>query len=81
MSVQQCAYFCNDPKLEHEHTVKRIARFLLKTKDKGLIFHPNKTLRLTCYVDADWAGQWTKRSSMDPLSCHSRTEYVIKYAG
>ena len=81
MAVQQCARFCNDPKLEHEQAVKRIARYLLKTKDKGLIFRPDKSLGLECYVDADWAGTWKERSTMDPMSCHSRTGYVIKYAG
>ena len=33
--VQQCARFCNDPKQDHEEAVKRICRYLLKTKDKG----------------------------------------------
>jgi hypothetical protein len=81
MSVQQCARFCNDPRKCHEEAVKRICRYLLRTKDKGLILKPDPSRGLECFVDADWAGSWQHRSSHDPLSAHSRTGYVIMYAG
>lgn len=81
MAVQQCARFCNDPKLEHEEAVKRIGRYLLRTKDKGLNFRPDLSRGLECFVNADWAGSWQKRSAHDALSSHSRTGYVIIYAG
>jgi hypothetical protein len=47
----------------------------------GLILKPDKSKGLECYVDADWARSWHDRSSNDPLSAHSRTGYVIMYAG
>ena len=81
MAVQQCARFCNEPKLEHEQAVKRIGRYLLKTKDQGLKFRPDKLKGLECYVDADWAGSWKHGEDTDPQSCHSRTGYIIMYAG
>jgi hypothetical protein len=81
MPVQQCTRFCNEPKRDHEEAVKRICRYLLKTKDQGLILKPDKSRGLECFVDADWAGSWRDRSSNGPLSSHSRTGYVIKYAG
>ena len=81
MAVQQCARFCTDPKQDHEEAVKRICRYLLKTRDKGLILRPDKSKGLECFVDADWAGSWSYQSSMDPLSTHSRTGFVILYAG
>ena len=80
-AVQQCARFCNEPMQEHEEAVKRICRYLLKTKDKGMVFHPDKSRGLECYVDADFAGSWHNRSSHDPISSHSRTGYVICYGG
>ena len=80
-AVQQCARFCNKPNRDHEEAVKRIGRYLLSTKTQGLILHPDKSRGLECHVDADFAGTWTKHSSMDPLSCHSRTGFVISYAG
>ena len=76
-AVQQCARFCNDPKASHEEAVKHICCYLLKTQDKGLFLKPDKSRGLECYVDADQAGSWTKRSSHDPMSAKSRTGYVI----
>ena len=81
MATQQCARFCNKPSQEHEEAVKRICRYLLKTKEKGLVLRPDKSKGLECFVDADWAGSWKHRSSNDPLSSHSRTGYYITYAG
>ena len=81
MAVQQCARFCNKPQRQHEEAVKRICRYLLKEKNRGLIMRPDCSRGLECYVDADWAGSWQDRSSNDPLSSHSRTGYVILYAG
>jgi hypothetical protein len=80
MAVQQCARFCNDPHQQHEEAVKRICRYLLRTKDKGLIMKPDPSRGLECFVDADWAGSWQPRSSHDSLFAHSRTGYVIMYA-
>ncbi|MEM7283838.1 MAG: reverse transcriptase domain-containing protein, partial [Pseudomonadota bacterium] len=81
LAVQQCARFCNEPNQDHEEAVKRICRYLLKTKDRGLIMKPDKTRGLECFVDADWAGSWQERSSHDCLSAHSRTGFVIMFAG
>jgi hypothetical protein len=53
----------------------------LQTKDKGIVLKPDKSSGLECYVDADWAGSWQHRSSHNPLFAHSRTCYVIMYAG
>ena len=80
-AVQQCARFCTAPNREHEEAVKRICRYLLKTKQKGLTLRPNKAKGLECHVDADFAGAWSQHTSHDPLSCHSRTGFVISYAG
>ena len=58
MKVHQCARFNIDPKLSHERAVTRIGRYLLDTKDKGLIFKPDFSKGLECFVDADFAGGW-----------------------
>jgi len=80
-AVQQCARFSNDPRQSHEEAVKRICRYLVGTKDKGLVFRPDRSKGLECYVDADWAGSWHKDYSHDPTGAMSRTGYVISYAG
>ena len=32
-------------------------------------------------MDVDFAGAWSQHTSHDPLSCHSRTGFIISYAG
>ena len=41
MAVHQCARFNSDPKLSHERAVEKIGRYLLDTKDKGIIYKPD----------------------------------------
>jgi hypothetical protein len=81
MAVQQCARFCNNPQREHKEAVKCICRYLLKTKDNGMILKPDKSRGLECYADANWAGSWNDCSSNNPLSSHSHTGFVILDAG
>ena len=48
--------FCNNPGRDHEEAIKRICRYLLKTKSQGLTLRPDKSKGLECFVDADWVG-------------------------
>jgi len=81
-AVHQCARYQNDPKIPHGNAVKRICRYLLKTKDKGITFKPSGNLTdITAYVDADFCGAYEKASSEDPNGCRSRTGFVIFYSG
>ena len=81
MAVHQCARFSMNPKLTHERAVKRIGRYLLGTKDRGIIYKPNMMKGLECYVDADFAGGWAKADADNPDNVLSRTGYIITYAG
>ena len=56
VAVHQAARFCIDPKLSHERAVIRIGKYLIGTADKGIIFKPDKSKGLECFVDADFAG-------------------------
>ena len=67
-------------KLSHERAVKRIGRYLFGTKNKGIVFQPNSERGLECYVDADYAGGWSKVDAQNPENVLSRTGYVIFYA-
>jgi hypothetical protein len=80
-AVHQCARFSANPRLSHERAVKRIVRYLKKTRDKGIIMTPNKEKGIQCYVDADFAGGFSAETSEDPVSVFSRTGYVIYYYG
>jgi hypothetical protein len=79
-AVHQCACFCSDPRKPHYKAVKRIARYLALTRDKGLTLRPGDPA-MECYVDADFAGTWTKEYSDDSSTALSRTGFVINFAG
>ena len=51
------------------------------TISKGLILKPNNALDLQMYVDADFAGNWSKSESNDRDTARSRHGYVIMYHG
>jgi hypothetical protein len=73
----QCARYSHAPRRIHEVALKRIGRYLLHTKDKGLIMKPTDDLKIECYVDADFAGLWGSEDPNSPNSVKSRTGYVI----
>jgi hypothetical protein len=79
-AVHQCARFTHAPKASHAEAVKRIARYLVETKDKGLIFTPTPHIKLDCYVDADFAGLWGYEDDQDPVCVKSRTGFVFTIA-
>jgi hypothetical protein len=80
-AVHQCARHCVNPKVQHTAAVKRIGRYLLGTKDRGLIMKPNQ-VGMECWVDAAHASEWNNKSaSSDSSTARSRMGYVITYAG
>jgi len=76
-AVHQCARHCANPKIQHTASVKRIGRYLLGTKDKGLIMRPNQG-GMECWVDAAYASEWNiKTASTDQSTARSRMGYII----
>ena len=81
MDVHQCARFNNQPMLNHERSIKRIAKYLKGTSDRGIVYHPDKTKGIECYVEADFSGGWSQADANNPENVMSRTCYAIYYAG
>jgi hypothetical protein len=80
-AVHQCARFSNDPKESHALAVKRIVKYLIGTKDKGIYLRPDNH-SFECWVDADFVGNWDRvNADVDPSTAKSRTGYVINYGG
>ena len=79
--VHQCARFSINPKRSHEAAILNIGRYLLGSREKGIIYRPNKTKGLECYVDADFAGGWQLADAESADNVLSRTGYVLMYAG
>ena len=55
MVVHQYARFSGSPTLTYKRAIIRIGRYLIKTKDRGLICKVKKEKGLEYYVDADFA--------------------------
>jgi hypothetical protein len=79
-SVSQVAQFMFNPKHSHEIAIKRIGRYLLGTKDKGMIIKPTSNIGIDAFPDADFAGLYGYEDNNDPLCVFSRTGYVINVA-
>ena len=78
-AVHQCARFCADPKVEHGKAIKWLGRYLLGTKDKGIILKPGPQ-SFDCYVDADFSGNWLALQAHDPVTARSCTGFIIANA-
>jgi len=80
-ALHQCARYSADPKVEHGQALTWLGRYLVGTRDKGIIFKPQEQ-SFDCHVDADFAGNWNKEEAPDdPDTARSRSGYVITYAG
>ncbi len=80
MATHHLAQFCQDPRLSYEQATTRLGRYLAHTKDKGIIYEPDKSMGIQCYVDADFAGGWNITTSTDADNIMSCTGFVITYA-
>ena len=67
-AVNQVARFSINPKHVHEIAVKRIARYLRGTINRGMIIKPEREMRLDMHVDADFAGMLNYLDAEDPIS-------------
>ncbi len=80
MARHQFAQFCQDPRLSHEQATTRLGGYLAHTKDRGIVYEPDKSMGIECYVDADFADGWNITTSADADNIMSRTGFVITYA-
>ena len=80
-AVNQAARFILDAKNSHVIAVKRIVKYLIETKDRGLVFKPSLDWKVDCYVYADFCGLWGSEDPNDPIVAKFRTGYVIFLAG
>ena len=66
--------------LSHEKAIMGLGRYLLDTQKRGIIYKPDRSKGLECYVDADFAGGWIQSDASNAENVLSRTGYVIMYA-
>jgi hypothetical protein len=81
-AVHQCARFSSNPKQWHANAVKCLCRYLMATKDKGLILKADTSKSFEVHVDCDFAGNWVQEDAPnDPSTAKSRTGFIISYGG
>ena len=61
-AVHRCARFSTCPKQSHAEAVRHIGRYLIGTKDKGIILDPSGD-SFDCYVDSDFCGNWNPNTA------------------
>ena len=79
-SVSCAARFAFCPRRSHELALKLIGRYLLATRDKGLVLTTPKELNIAAYPDSDFTGLWGHEDSLDPTCVRSQTGFVINVA-
>ena len=57
-ATHQLARFNKNLKLSHKKATKRLVRYLKNTLNEGIIMKPDRSQGLTCYIDANFAGNW-----------------------
>ena len=80
-AVHSAARFTHCPRRSHEKALKKVARYLKGTRDRGMIIKPSSDLSLDCYADADFAGLWNTEDAKDPICVRSRSGFVITLGG
>ena len=63
LAVGIVARFLKKPRENHMMVIKRIMRYLNKTKDYGLCYKLGGNLDLNVFIDADWVGNFDDRKS------------------
>ena len=64
--THQCARFSADPKVSHEIVVRYIGKYLLATKNRGIIYRPTPKKYIERFVDADFACDWATAGADNP---------------
>ena len=65
--------------LSHKKENKRLGRYLSHTRKEGIVYSPDTSKGLECYVDTDFAGGWQEENSDDADNVMLRTGMVIMY--
>jgi hypothetical protein len=60
MATHQTAHFFDNLMLSHKKSILRIGCYLLDMCKCGIIYKPDKTKALECYIDANFADGWSQ---------------------
>jgi len=80
-AIRQVARFVHNPKQSHATAVKMIVRYLVRTKDQGIIITPTGSLDIDGYADADFVGLFGSEPDVEPTSTKSRSGITNRIGG
>lgn len=75
-AVSVLSKFTSEPRPEHWKALKRVLRYIKGTYDRGLMYRKCDKMDVTCYTDADWAGDRGNRRSMSGMAIFITTAPV-----
>jgi hypothetical protein len=78
-ATHQCARFSEDTRASHEDAVMWLCKYLLATKDDGIIYDPKRDQSIEVYAEADFCGSWTM-APQDIITAKSRTLYIVNFS-
>jgi hypothetical protein len=81
--MHQCAMFSENPHQSHVDDVLWFCKYVLATKDEGIIYDPKWDKSVEVYADADFCGNRNKdTAAQDASIAKSRTGYcyLLKFA-
>jgi hypothetical protein len=78
MATHQTACFSNNLMLSHKKLIMRIGHYILDMHKRGIMYKPDKTKGLECYVDADFAGSWSQADANNANNVLSWTGFFAK---
>ena len=85
MSVNQCAWFFNNPRLVLENYLASTSTYIdllysnICLYSCGVVYSTDKEKGVKCYVDEDFAGGWDQADPNDEENSRSLSGYVITY--
>jgi hypothetical protein len=81
-ATHQCARFSEETRASHEDAGVWLCKYLLATKDDGIIYLRSQTgaVAIEVYADAGFCGSWNKATAPQGISTSkSPTGYSISY--
>ena len=77
-AVHECTIFTSNPKASHKEAVMRICRYLMHTRNEGIICKPGEqSMELSCNADF-CVNRKADLAHLDRSRAKSRAGYVIK---
>ena len=80
-SMHQCACLSEDPRQSHNKSINNFVRYVVHTKDKGLILEP-KYHSFECWAETDFVRNWFKSDAQFSYNAAcSSIGFVVTCAG